>query len=108
MRGTTGPHGTRAAREAGLKNPLSGAGVWGRSPHQEEQARVLRLALLTAFVTLCLFAMFEPQQVFATQAGPAILNGIGLFAAGLAVGGYGTVVGIGGGPLLVPILHFMY
>src|SRR4051812_18558590 len=71
-------------------------------------ARAFRLAMLTAIVTLCLFAMCEPQSAIPPQFGPSLVEGAGLFAAGLAVGGYGTVVGIGGGPLLVPILHFMY
>jgi uncharacterized membrane protein YfcA len=72
------------------------------------QGRAFRLAMLTALVTLCLFAMCEPQSTLATQIAPALVDGAGLFAAGLAIGGYGTIVGIGGGPLLVPILHFMF
>jgi uncharacterized protein len=71
-------------------------------------ARPLRLGLLTCIGTLCLFAMCEPQRLFEAESGAAISAGVTLFAAGLAIGGYGTVVGIGGGPLLVPILHFLY
>ena len=71
-------------------------------------AKPLRLALLTAIATLCLFGMFEPQRLLDGQSGAAISSAAVLFAAGLGIGGYGTVVGIGGGPLLVPILHFMY
>ena len=71
-------------------------------------AKPLRLALFTAIATLCLFGMFEPQRLLEGDSGPAISSAAVLFAAGLGIGGYGTVVGIGGGPLLVPILHFMY
>jgi uncharacterized membrane protein YfcA len=72
------------------------------------EARTTRLVLLTAIVTLCLFAMFEPQKLLDSESAPAIVAGASLFVMGLGIGGYGTVVGIGGGPLLVPLLHFIY
>jgi uncharacterized membrane protein YfcA len=72
------------------------------------EATTTRLAALTAVVTLCLFAMFQPQRVLDSELAPAIMASLTLFAMGLMIGGYGTVVGIGGGPLIVPLLHFLY
>jgi uncharacterized membrane protein YfcA len=72
------------------------------------EARPIRLGLFTAIATLCLFATFQPQTLLDSQGGIAALSSAALFAAGLLIGGYGTVVGIGGGPLLVPILHLAY
>ena len=59
---------------------------------------------------LCLVAMFMPRiapsNVATTAAGePSALL---LCLIGLVIGCYGTVVGIGGGPLIVPILFFFY
>jgi uncharacterized membrane protein YfcA len=72
------------------------------------QARPIRLALLGALLLLCLYAMANPRMAGGMAAAPSASAGAALFAIGLAVGGYGTVVGIGGGPLLVPVLHLMY
>jgi uncharacterized membrane protein YfcA len=71
------------------------------------EARPIRLALLGALLLLCFMAVVNPQVSLAVEEVPSLSAGLALFAIGLAVGGYGTVVGIGGGPLLVPILHFM-
>jgi uncharacterized membrane protein YfcA len=71
------------------------------------EARPIRLALLGALIVLCLCAVINPQMSLSSEA-PSLSLGAGLFAIGIAIGGYGTVVGIGGGPLLVPILHFLY
>lgn len=72
------------------------------------EARPIRLVLLGALLALCLCALVNPQMSAALEATPSLWVSLGLFATGIAIGGYGTVVGIGGGPLLVPILHFMY
>ena len=37
-----------------------------------------------------------------------MLEAIGLIIFGVLVGSYGTLVGIGGGPILVPMLLFAY
>jgi uncharacterized membrane protein YfcA len=52
--------------------------------------------------------MVNPRVSAGIEAAPSFSLGVGLFATGIAIGGYGTVVGIGGGPLLVPVLHFLY
>jgi uncharacterized membrane protein YfcA len=52
--------------------------------------------------------MIKPEMSVSMDAAPSVSMSIALLATGIAIGGYGTVVGIGGGPLLVPILHFMY
>jgi uncharacterized membrane protein YfcA len=71
------------------------------------EARPIRLALLGALLLLCFMAVVNPQVSMAIEEAPSLSVSLALFATGLAVGGYGTVVGIGGGPLLVPILHFL-
>ena len=72
------------------------------------EARSIRLALLGALLLLCLSAMVNPQVALRIEEAPSLSLAIALFATGIGIGGYGTVVGIGGGPLLVPILHFLY
>jgi uncharacterized membrane protein YfcA len=72
------------------------------------EARPIRLALFGALLLLCLSAMANPRMSLSLEEAPSWTAGMTLFATGIAIGGYGTVVGIGGGPLLVPILHFMY
>ena len=73
-------------------------------------ARSIRLVLLGGVLFLCICAMVNPQMSMSAglEAAPSFSVGLALFATGIGIGGYGTVVGIGGGPLLVPILHFMY
>jgi uncharacterized membrane protein YfcA len=71
------------------------------------EARPIRLALLGAVLLLCVMAVLNPQVSVALEEAPSLSVGLALFLTGIAIGGYGTVVGIGGGPLLVPILHFM-
>jgi uncharacterized protein len=72
--------------------------------------RSVRLVLLGGLLFLCLCAMVNPQM--STSAGldapPSFSVALALLATGIGIGGYGTVVGIGGGPLLVPILHSLY
>jgi uncharacterized membrane protein YfcA len=77
-------------------------------PFDMIEARPVRLALLGALFLLCLSAVVNPRASAGIEAAPSFAVGIALFATGIAIGGYGTVVGIGGGPLLVPILHFLY
>ncbi|MBF0253586.1 MAG: sulfite exporter TauE/SafE family protein [Candidatus Omnitrophica bacterium] len=60
---------------------------------------------------LCLLAMFGVPLMSAR--GPSSFNYGGpspliVMLIGLAIGCYGTVVGIGGGPLIVPVLFFFY
>ena len=59
---------------------------------------------------LCIAAMFAPMfgASPATQAAPAEPSAWLLVIVGLVIGCYGTIVGIGGGPLIVPILIFFY
>lgn len=71
-------------------------------------ARPLRLGLLSAVATLCLCAMCNPHLSVDVASAPAMGAAFVTLLLGFAIGCYGTVVGIGGGPLLVPILHFLY
>jgi uncharacterized membrane protein YfcA len=71
-------------------------------------ARPIRLALFGALLFLCLSAVVNPQLSLGIEAAPSFSVGLPLFTVGIAIGAYGTIVGIGGGPLLVPILHFLY
>lgn len=68
--------------------------------------RAFRLALLVIVAALCMSAMCAPD-LEVTSALPGMTD-LGVFLVGLAIGCYGTIVGIGGGPLLVPILHFIH
>jgi uncharacterized protein len=73
-------------------------------------AYVVRGTIL-ALGLVCLVGMFSTPSWGAVQSGwalPVGLAELGIFAAGLAIGCYGTLVGIGGGPLVVPILVFFY
>ena len=72
------------------------------------EARPIRLVLFGALMLVCVSAMVNPQVSLRIEEAPSLSLAIGLFASGIAIGGYGTVVGIGGGPLLVPILHVLY
>lgn len=71
-------------------------------------AEPLRLVLLAAIGALALCAMWAPGLFEESAASPPGLVEVGILAAGFAIGCYGTVVGIGGGPLIVPVLHFVF
>ena len=71
----------------------------------------LLTCLGSALILLCVVAMFEAPSVGAlgpsglTAHAPSVLV---IVLIGVAIGCYGTIVGIGGGPLIVPILYFFY
>lgn len=71
----------------------------------------VHILILGVMGLLCVAAMFAPffgagaTTPTATVSEPSALL---LIIVGLAIGCYGTIVGIGGGPLIVPILIFFY
>lgn len=56
----------------------------------------------------CIIAMFGSLPGDANPAWPPAVVNAALLGSGLCIGAYGTLVGIGGGPLIVPILVFFY
>lgn len=85
-----------------------------KSVWYEEWKNYLKLGIGVIVAALALFAMFSsptstvqlPVQIPTTVAAaqPSWL----LTLIGLAIGCYGTIVGIGGGPIILPILVFFY
>lgn len=79
-------------------------------PTSDITINYIHMAALGLLGVLCLSAMFIPlvgmNAPAQTVAGdpPALL----LVVIGLVIGCYGTIVGIGGGPLIVPVLFFFY
>jgi uncharacterized protein len=68
-------------------------------------------AIALALLVLCVVAMFSsPSSQGLTTAGSSLFvaKDLLVLAAGLAIGCYGTLVGIGGGPLIVPVLVLCY
>jgi uncharacterized protein len=76
-----------------------------------EKRNILNISMALLVVAICAFAMFGvpsmsaqgPSQIAVT--GPSVMV---ILLIGLAIGCYGTIVGIGGGPLIVPILVLFY
>ncbi|MBF0252854.1 MAG: sulfite exporter TauE/SafE family protein [Candidatus Omnitrophica bacterium] len=76
-----------------------------------DKQNVLNIVMSLIVVGLCALAMFGvpsmssqgPSQI--ATAGPSVFS---IISIGLAIGCYGTIVGIGGGPLIVPILVLFY
>ena len=68
------------------------------------------LVILGCMGVLCIAAMFAPMFAAspATQAPGAEPSVWLLVVVGFVIGCYGTIVGIGGGPLIVPMLIFFY
>jgi hypothetical protein len=64
------------------------------------------VALLLAIV--CVVAMFSSSHGSSTIRSPIALTEFLVLGAGLGIGCYGTLVGIGGGPLIVPVLVLSY
>ncbi len=65
-----------------------------------------------AFVVLCAFAMCNPNlslhdDVLRSEPVLHVPNAI-MLVMGFVIGCYGTIVGIGGGPLIVPVLLFFF
>ena len=79
-------------------------------PYEPSLSTVARVALL-ALVALCALGLLSassgPRSAGVT-AWLFNLKGMAVFAAGLGIGCYGTLVGIGGGALIVPVLVFFY
>ncbi|MFT7636447.1 MAG: putative membrane protein YfcA [Candidatus Omnitrophota bacterium] len=75
------------------------------------QKNKLVTVMSTVLLLLCIIAMFEaPSQGAFGPSGltvhvPSVMM---IVLIGVAIGCYGTIVGIGGGPLIVPILYFFY
>ena len=70
-------------------------------------------AAMTVVGIICVVAMFvSPTMSVSGPYGSVLVTSTSIFAilliTGFAVGAYGTVVGIGGGPIIVPILFFFY
>jgi uncharacterized membrane protein YfcA len=74
--------------------------------------RAVRPALLVVLLALCLCAMCNPNLSFhdeSLKASPTLhVPNLLTLLLGLVIGCYGTIVGIGGGPLIVPVLLFFY
>jgi len=74
--------------------------------------RTLKLSLLVVFAALCVCAMCNPSLSIhddgmswdGAQHIPAFVT----LVLGFVIGCYGTIVGIGGGPLIVPVLLLFY
>src|SRR5690242_7602519 len=62
---------------------------------------------LSALLGVCLYAMYTAPAAPSRLAGdgPMKLLSVGL---GFAIGCYGTIVGIGGGPIIMPILYTLH
>jgi len=63
------------------------------------------------FILLCLLAMFQVPSMTMQGASTFSIAGTNIFSIGIigfAIGCYGTIIGIGGGPLIVPILVMSY
>ncbi len=77
-----------------------------------DQNELIKTAGFVFIIAVCLLAMFsapsmvmrEPSSFYGTGE-PSIM---GILIVGLAIGCYGTIVGIGGGPLIVPFLLLVY
>ena len=75
-----------------------------------EATHVSRAALL-AVGAVCLVAMFDSPSVdafYGAKPPPFDLTELVIVVAGVAIGCYGTLVGIGGGALVVPVLVTFY
>jgi uncharacterized membrane protein YfcA len=70
----------------------------------------IHIAVLGIVSLICIVAMFAPmfKASPATQTPPSEPSALLLIVIGFVIGCYGTIVGIGGGPLIVPILIFFY
>lgn len=70
----------------------------------------VHIAILGVMGVLCIAAMFAPMfgASPATQVAPTEPSVWLLVVVGFVIGCYGTIVGIGGGPLIVPMLIFFY
>lgn len=76
-----------------------------------ENRTKVQMAIIFGVIGISLAAMFGapmessygPSQIVVD--GPSVIL---LILIGLAIGCYGTIVGIGGGPLIVPVLVFFY
>lgn len=71
----------------------------------------IKIAVSVSIIALCLFAMFSVPSM--SVRGPSQLSPVEpsiatILIIGFAIGCYGTIVGIGGGPLIVPFLLLMY
>jgi uncharacterized membrane protein YfcA len=74
--------------------------------------RTLKLSLLAVLAALCLCAMCNPVLSFHDADmdwdGARHIPAFVTLVLGFVVGCYGTIVGIGGGPLIVPVLMLFY
>lgn len=73
--------------------------------------RGVRPLLPFVFVALCLLAMCNPDLSFDEELHARSVVHVShflTFVLGLVIGCYGTIAGIGGGPLIVPILLLFY
>lgn len=72
---------------------------------------MIRTGFVVLIVVLCLFAMFSIPSMSASGDSQLSLgepSRLMIMLIGLAIGCYGTIIGIGGGPLIVPILVLFY
>jgi uncharacterized membrane protein YfcA len=77
----------------------------------QEKKRYIKFAGAVAIVALSLFAMFGAPSMSAGGSSQFSIVGLSCFTiilVGFALGCYGTIVGIGGGPLILPLLAFSY
>jgi len=83
--------------------------------------KLFKIAIIAALAALCIFAMFSSfiseevisrsgADLVALQTAKPVTEAPAILVAviGFAIGCYGTIVGIGGGPLIIPFLVFFY
>jgi uncharacterized membrane protein YfcA len=79
---------------------------------QRTEVRVTYPQRAVAFLlaVVCVVAMFSSPSApgLSPIRSPLALTELLVLAAGLGIGCYGTLVGIGGGPLIVPVLVLSY
>jgi uncharacterized protein len=72
---------------------------------------LLRAAIVVLLVGLCVYGMLSAPSGRATRVAASdgdALAILGVIAIGLVIGCYGTIVGIGGGPIIMPVLIWLY
>ncbi len=80
------------------------------SVKRETHSKIV-LSMVLFVVALCVFAIFStPSMTFQGPSQIAVKgpSNIMVIVIGLAIGCYGTIVGIGGGPLIIPMLVLFY
>jgi uncharacterized membrane protein YfcA len=82
-------------------------------PEASESSRhsLLRAVVVALLVGLCAYGMLTApagRAVRASSSDAGALAVVGVIGIGLVIGCYGTIVGIGGGPIIMPVLIWLY